>query len=575
MQQAVGEFIRQIRRQQSLTQTELGGEHFSKSYVSAVERDKITPSLEALHFFAEQLGQPSEYFIQLKQEAEEQGRHFSALQVSQNNYPNIQEEFLNLLNTLLEGTEQPAFPLIQSMPTLSPEMIATLSPEGQARYSFLHGLITQEQQDFSMALKAFEQALVLAPTKYQPAILDQLGTCYYLSHVYQTALGYHKRALRGLEDAPDGTSPNLRLKVELHCGNDYRAMGVYERARTHYERSRQYLNATHDMKTAGLLYLGLGYCTYANTYEKTAATFSTTTLPSLSEIEREFQHAISYLLQSRTLYQVSGNRASESTIRLLQAMVLLDLVTIRRQGDQEKEENATIPMGVNSLTLLEEAQEQCHQVLIAWQDASTNTSASSDEPETILYTALAYLVRIYTQRVALARIHGYTDTAKRERLLAARLCQQVLDTLSDQALLWITVRDVVHIPLSKLDYQSPSLPRLPDLSAQKVIPLAQVEVYFAAGEFAEELGRAATTQEYALDCYRQADQCFRTALTAAHSIQLDEERDPGSLLRYYQRCMNLLEERIQVFPEGMEGNIKTLLDILKTGLAQLQHPFIQ
>jgi tetratricopeptide (TPR) repeat protein len=575
MQQAVGELIRQLRRQRSLTQTELGGEHFSKSYVSAVERDKITPSLEALHFFAEQLDQPREYFVQLKQEVEEQGRHFSALQLSQNHYPNIQEEFLNLLNTLLEGKEQLAFPLLQSMPTLSPEMIATLSPEGQARYSFLRGLIAFEGQDFSTAQQAFEHALALAPTKYQPAILDQLGTCYSLSHLYQTALGYHKRALRLLEESPDGASATLRLQVELHCGNDYRALGVYEQGRTHYERGRQYLNATHDIKTAGLLYLGLGYCTYADAYEKSASTFSTATTPSRSEIEGNFQRAISYLLQSRTLYQVSGDHRSESTIRLLQAMVLLDLVTLRRQSDQERTGNAALPKGVNSLTLLQEAQEQCHQVLIAWQDASSHTSESSAEPETILYTALAYLVRIYTQRVALARLHGYTDTARRECAVAARLCQQALDTLSDQALLWTVVRDVAHIPMSQLDYQSPSLPQLPDLSAQRVIPLAQLEVYFAAGELAEELGRAATTAEYALDCYRQADLCFRRALTVAHLIQLGEEHDPGFLLRYYQRCMYVLEERIEVFPEGMEGNIKTLLDILKTGLAQLQHPFIQ
>ncbi len=58
----IGETLRQMRRQQSLTQTELGGDHFSKSYISAVERDKIAPSYEALHFFAEQLGLQRDYF---------------------------------------------------------------------------------------------------------------------------------------------------------------------------------------------------------------------------------------------------------------------------------------------------------------------------------------------------------------------------------------------------------------------------------------------------------------------------------------------------------------------------------
>jgi hypothetical protein len=255
-------------------------------------------------------------------------------------------------------------------------------------------------------------------------------------------------------------------------------------------------------------------------------------------------------------------------------MVLLDLVALRRHADLHRRENDALPTGVNSLTLLQEADEQCQQVLLGWQEACT-TGEPSASPEPLLSTALAYLVRIATQRGALARLEGYADTARRERALAAHLCQHVLDSLSDPALVWTLLGEVLHLRLSQLEYHAPSLPRLPDLSAQGVSPLAQLEVFWAAAEVAEELGRAATTQDYALDCYRQADLCFQTALTAAHALQLDEEHDPGSVLRYYQRYVHLLEERMQVFPEGMEATSKTLLDLLKTGLAQFQHPFMQ
>jgi tetratricopeptide (TPR) repeat protein len=572
IQQAVGELIRQLRRQRSLTQTELGGIRFSKSYVSAVERDKITPSLEALHFFAEQLGQPSDYFVKLKQDTEERKQHFAVLQTSQRDYLGVQEEFLHLLDVLLEGTEQHVSPLAHDLPTFSPEMIATLPPQRQTHYSFLRGLIAQDKQDFPTAVHAFEQALVLAPANHQPAILDELGNCYYLAHIYQTALGYHARALRALEELPNNVASALRLRVELHCGNDYRALSAYEQARTHYERARQHLNSTHDMRTAGQLYLGLGYCTYACAYEKT---LTTSPLPP-QEIESEFQRAISYLLQSRTLYQISGDRMGESTVRLLQAMVLLDLCTIRRQTDQELIRKAAPPSPINSVTLLEEVQEQCHQVLILWQDAF-DTGELPTELETIIFTSLAYLIRAYTQRAAFARIGGYTDTANRERSLATHLCQQVLDTFSAHDSPWALVHDVIHIPMSSLIYQSPSLPRLPDLRTQREIhsTIIQVELYFAAGEVAEELGRAATTHEYGINCYRQADQCYRVALTMVRSIQPDEEHDPGSLLRYYQRGMCLLEERIQTSSESTEEHIRTLLNILKIGLSQSQHTTVQ
>ena len=61
----LGELIRQLRRQRNLTQTELGADHYSKSYVSAVEKNTIRPSISALKFFAAQLDQPGDYFTAL------------------------------------------------------------------------------------------------------------------------------------------------------------------------------------------------------------------------------------------------------------------------------------------------------------------------------------------------------------------------------------------------------------------------------------------------------------------------------------------------------------------------------
>ena len=66
----VGDLIRQLRRQRNLTQTELGGEHYSKSYVSAVEKNTIRPSIAALRFFAEQLELRSDYFTLLLESSE-------------------------------------------------------------------------------------------------------------------------------------------------------------------------------------------------------------------------------------------------------------------------------------------------------------------------------------------------------------------------------------------------------------------------------------------------------------------------------------------------------------------------
>jgi transcriptional regulator with XRE-family HTH domain len=63
-----GEVVRQVRRLRNLTQRELAGERFSKSYVSAIEHNRTAPSAEALHYFAKRLGQPEGDFVALLQQ---------------------------------------------------------------------------------------------------------------------------------------------------------------------------------------------------------------------------------------------------------------------------------------------------------------------------------------------------------------------------------------------------------------------------------------------------------------------------------------------------------------------------
>src|SRR5437588_8303838 len=167
MQQPIGEFIRQVRRQHNLTQSELGGMRFSKSYVSAVERNKIASSPEALRFFAEQLGQPDDYFTSLVQQVD------NIRQLSMPNVPGLltssdtayQDEALTLLDILLESTELHNLSARYDLPRLAPEVIAALPGHKQSRYYFLMGLVAKQKQDLIYVLDAFERAHALAPDK--------------------------------------------------------------------------------------------------------------------------------------------------------------------------------------------------------------------------------------------------------------------------------------------------------------------------------------------------------------------------------------------------------------------------
>lgn len=566
MQNTVGEAIRQLRRQHSLTQTELGGERFSKSYVSAVEREKIVPSPEALRFFAVQLEQTHDYFIALAQESEQESRQLTAQ--GHEDVEELQMEIIALLDVLLQSTEQTATSLSIQPPTLSKEAVIAFPQEKQAEYIFLLGLFARQNHEIPKALAAFEQAIALAPHIQQPAILDEMGLSYYQIHEYETALLYHKRALNLLQETAI-VAPTRALRIHMHCGNNYRVLGAYKQARTHYEQARQYLNSQHDIKTVAQLYLGLGYCTYAYVYQNTIP--SDSAMPSTQsmtdeEMENDFQRALSFLIQSRTLYQTCNALIDESAVRLIQAMVILDLCTRRRQTAEKN--GSTIGLNYNSY--LNEAEEQCRQVLIGWQDSLTAYNPQVPQVEYILYTALAYLPRIAIQRAIAARLSGYNDTADRERFLAMHLCQYILDTLALPNISWDVVQNALKISGSSTMRHSLSLPRLPEsVFTQKntvTLSLGKLEVYYMAGEVMEELGRTATSPTYARDCYQRADYCFLKTLVRSETTMIDGEEDAGDGMRRYQRYIGILEERYRVVPIQAEETVKMLLNVLKDGL---------
>ncbi len=560
MQTPISAYIRQLRRQRGMTQTELGGEHFSKSYVSAVEREKIVPSYEALRFFAEQLDQSVDYFKQLAEQSTPMQSSTAQMvpSLSFQDENDEQDESMTLLGMVLEGIELPHASFTQEISVLSLAAIMRLPLQKQARYCLVKGLMLQEERNLEDAQHLLERALILSPEKHQPAILDALGTNSALAHMYQAALSYHRRALHLLTD---GKAPTLLLKVEQHCGDDYRALGIHAEALEHYESARQSLCSTSNMDVAGQTYMGLGYCTYASIYQESGSTKL-----SYEEKEHQLQRAISFLLQSRTLYQVSSNRMGELQARLLHALILLALCALRRYVALEQSSRTQPIKLLQCATILDEAEEQCRQVLLNCNGLTLDASMSSPDSEVVLYTALSSLVSVYVQCAAVARLEGYDDTALRARARASHLCQLILDTLATPELLRSRIQDA--LTLADVDmYRVQALPRVPDaLKNNALNPIILAAIFSASGEVAEELGRAATTATYASDSYIHANKCFKASLNTERQSAFSKEHDLSYLTRSYQRYIMLLEERLQVAPAVAEETYQAAFDLFKDSL---------
>jgi tetratricopeptide (TPR) repeat protein len=585
MQQSIGEIVRQVRLLRRLTQRELAGDRYSKSYVSAVEHGRIVPSAEALRLFAERLGQPDGNFVALLQQPDVE-KALSVLDTTLTfTNGHIKRDATNaLLLTLLEQEDLPGVSPSLHLPALAPDALAALPPSLQARYYSLMGSAAKAQGDVAAALRAFEAALALAPIDRQAAILDEIGTCHAQQRAYHTALGYHLHALRLLARGPASqASALLHLLVELHCGDDYLAVGAYRQALGHYESARSHLSAHHDLATIGKLYVGLGYLLYTVLFLATApsAPASLSLLPE--QIEHDYERASHFLRQGLSFYQASGDRLGEAHARLTLATLLLDWSLWQRRtryglaDTGERRPSKALPT-----PLLDEAAEQYRQVLLAWQDPDQSDEVPLSELDALLYTALAGLVRMAVQRAIRARLgDNSVDVAYRERALAAQLCRLILETLSISSPPWAIISQALTLTADALEYRSPSLLRftdLPDLlTAQGDTPphrpLGLIEVYTAVGEVAEELGRVAAVPAFAHDCYAQANQYQQAALSLAYQLHVKGERDPGYLARLYQRWITLLEERAIASPALSEETTRALLRVLQQGFWHLQRSF--
>jgi tetratricopeptide (TPR) repeat protein len=562
----VGELIRLLRRQKNLTQTDLGANRFSKSYVSAVEKNAIHPSTAALRFFAEQLDQHSDYFTAMLENGkstEQDTALFGPLEVGSHF---LHDDSFSLLSLLMQHPDPLPMQNLQGLPLLTTEVLSGFPPSRQSYYFLLSGLIALASQEYETALQTLEQALPLATPQLRSQVLDALGQYYALTGQTVIALHFHLRAIEALTQINAGGDLNsILFVITLHCAENYQALADYEGACTMYEQARKHLRAEHMMENAARIYLGLGYSTYALAFQD-SQTQEATQKALAGEMEQAFQQAISYIIQSRSIYQAINDREEEAATRLMQTMALLDFITRYWQ--------LVAPVDAQSAstgaTFLDTAQELCREILIRWNEMNLQ-GEHTDQQDSIIYSALGQLLKINIQRAILLRLRRQFTNALRERISAAYLCQLILNTLAEPNLSSTIAQQILAKQSVQSMPASPPLPYLPELQFDTTTFNPRfsglIEIYSAAGEVAEELGRTATTTSFRQDCYFQADQCFHLVLELAKTMVSAYEYDPGYLLRHYQRYASLLEVRLIASPEVYQETSQTLATLVKDGFS--------
>lgn len=209
---SVGAKLREARLAKKFTQSQLAGEDFSVSYISAIERGQIHPSLRALEIFANRLGLSSKDLLanyaqngNADADSSEQERAIDEadwqllLALSEMNQGGAQQAILRLRDTL-------------SHPT---------TPEQQLFLTYALALAlyhNRQWQESEQVLADLAQRLKDSDDVFSIHILHLQGVLHASMHNYTQGLAIHQRCLEQLEGQamPD---PLLLIQVYSHLGN--------------------------------------------------------------------------------------------------------------------------------------------------------------------------------------------------------------------------------------------------------------------------------------------------------------------------------------------------------------------
>lgn len=188
--ESVGARIRAARIDKKYTQSQLAGTDFSISYISAIERGQIQPSLRALEIIAQRLGLPSSRFFQ------------------------------NTPISLREGSV--------STPVLSGNHQHIVDMNAQVEYSILEGKILLQQKQPVEAIALLEKLRSqFHDPRVQMRVAIQLGQAHLdAGHVRECEIALveaEKLALR-LNDH------YARMRIRYRLGLTYAAQRQFERA---------------------------------------------------------------------------------------------------------------------------------------------------------------------------------------------------------------------------------------------------------------------------------------------------------------------------------------------------------
>lgn len=218
----LGQRLRKARLARNLTQSEVAQQRFSVSYISAVERGQIRPSLGALEKLSERLRVPLADL--LRDDADLDIAYAGTVEKagSSDERDEIDARLLGARILARQGHPEDALEALQSLPT------SHLTPRQRAELGWRKAYCYIEMRRPEDARSAVLEAIPLAEKANDQELVErlrlELGNAFSLMRKYQLALDAYKGCNEAIERGVI-TDPVFQFAVLYHIGSQYRSLG--------------------------------------------------------------------------------------------------------------------------------------------------------------------------------------------------------------------------------------------------------------------------------------------------------------------------------------------------------------
>lgn len=252
----VGTNIREVRTKLGLTQAQLAAPEFSISYISAIERGKIRPSLKALSILAKRLDVPLTFLLEGSPAGAAEARAVGYSPADSG--PDLRID-VDLLQSAVLVQQQKYEEAAELLAPIQPERITT---DQVYRLFVLRGQIhlgLHEYQEAVVDLRAaVTQAEGLNDIESIERARNLLGKAYFSLYNYTLAMENHVRCNAAIEQGHI-KDPIFALEVYSNLANDYFRHGDQEKAITFYHKALATLeDMDRDSRSFGEKYMEIG-----------------------------------------------------------------------------------------------------------------------------------------------------------------------------------------------------------------------------------------------------------------------------------------------------------------------------